>query len=196
MAYRVSAANPPVDPESLRPMPSCWERFKVWFGCFINLTDHKWFRALCGGTWVHTSWYYADATYYQNKLPYAYLPQVLHNKMTWRKVGRDAILLCNWLPVLRLDDGREYVRYNHNETDLWVMVDTELQRRYYLLVTPDGRQVKLGGGVMAPRTIEKYPYSLKVPEACQFHPSLEALLTDWPDYYHLRELGVIIKENP
>lgn len=179
MIYRSNAITPPVDPESLRPKPTHWQRLKIWFDCFINLSDHRWFRALCGGTWVHTSWYYADAV--SHSVAKDLFPFPDQKKITF----------CNWLPLLQLDSGIEYARYNQHMHSLWIIYDTEAEKKQYIVSPQHGKTHKFGRGAMAPGTFERYDYPLKITAMCQFEPSIGTLLNHWPDYDHLAALGVI-----
>lgn len=204
MSYRHHQGST-ADAESLRPsIVGFWREFRVRCDCFINLTSERWFREWCGGTWIRSEYVYtlavAELRALAGILP---TPYTSRNWPTRDAEGND-FFMCEWLPLLPLQhtDGTFstswlHVAYNAEHDHSMISIDVDNDTLLYRAQVFDAhskhwKKILTNASLFLREHIEVYPYCLRLnTKLLRFEPSLPMILKPWPDYEHMKHLGLI-----
>ena len=196
MPYR---DNKPIDPESLRPELTFWQRQRVknW-DSFFGLCSEQWFREWCGGVWLK------GEDLYDIAVNACSIWATGAHRLTWWPV-RDkpythcnGFKMCEWIPLMPVENDRSHFNIFYKAEDrsnesLMIIVDVQTRQPimdFYNSV--EKRWVKLAVfDRWLDGKLENYPHHFKLDSNLSFIPSLSALLDSWPDYWHMKKLGIV-----
>ncbi len=191
MPYR---DNKPIDPESLRPELTFWQRQRVknW-DSFFGLCSEQWFREWCGGVWLKGEELYNFATCSNTTDTTA-----LFFWPTRDSIGYNRFKMCEWIPLIQVEGNPScfYMYYQPDDVSkqqLMIIVDVLSEKLLMEFFNPKNKRwIEVGSlDKWLKDRLEVYQHSLKIYESIRFEPSVEALLNTWPDYWHMRQLGII-----